>query len=208
MSRLGRAACLALALSLLLAGCGGAVRADSVPRDDGPLLVQADEMHTLLLNSAEAAAGIEVSMAVELALTGPTAHFSIGPEKPAGLRVQGVASGKGQALGEAPAGGAAFDEYGNLAAGYCVQLSALDLDGDGTYEVLASIGNRTDAMRTVVYRCQSGANEPFLPVGTIDGAAQMTVEDGVIHAPGGPPGESPRLQLEGNALVVVQDEAG
>lgn len=190
--------------AVLLNGCGkpDSGAASTPPRDSGPALVSGDIEQAIQISGEALAEGDEVTMLVDITLIGPTAHFSIGPEKPTGMRMQAVADGKGQPLGEVPDVAGVLDEYGYLAGNYYAQIVVADLDSDGTYEVLASIGNGEDTLRTMVYRYQSGQEEPFLPVGVIDGAASITIENGIIHAPGSSLDDNLRLRLEGDALVV------
>ncbi|MDL2294514.1 hypothetical protein LJC60_07790 [Ruminococcaceae bacterium OttesenSCG-928-D13] len=199
---------LAVLAAVMLCGCAkdSPSAAVSVPPNSGPALVDGDLEQSIQASGADLTAGAEVTMMADITLVGPTAHFSIGPQKPTGMRMQVVADGKGQELGEAPGPGV-MDEYGYLADDYYAQLVVVDLDGDGTYEVLASIGNGEDALRTTVYRYESGRDEPFRAVGTIDGAARITVEaGGILYAPGSAADEHLRLRLEGDALVAVPVE--
>lgn len=46
----------------------------------------------------------------------------------------------------------AYDEYGELKNEFYVQLTAIDLDGDNSKEIVASVGNNDGILRTAVFR--------------------------------------------------------
>lgn len=51
----------------------------------------------------------------------------------------------------------AYDEYNELKNEFYIQLTAIDLDGDATKEIVASVGNNEGLLRTSVFRFSAGA---------------------------------------------------
>lgn len=181
-------AALALAAVLLLAACGDGgeqapPEAGSQPEKEEQLLLVASQDVHVMLGANAILEGEEASGQADIGLTGPTAFLRIGRQKKTGLEMMAVADNKGQNLAEDFTLSGVFDEYGDLVSGWFAQITAVDIDGDSTMELVACIGDRSGVMQAVVYRYQPGEETAFEVAGRVDGQIQMTIEEDRILVP-------------------------
>ena len=86
----------------------------------------------------------------------------------------------------------AYDEFTELKNDYYIQLTALDLDADGVKEVVASVGNNTDLLRTSVFRYIPGGENTCEYTGyfiskdkvTFDGEGMTSGDDTYVYKKG------------------------
>lgn len=71
----------------------------------------------------------------------------------------------------------AFDDAGFPNESYYFQLSAYDLDGDGIMEVIASVGDLSLDLTSVVFKVSDSNDFPFVRVGCIWGQRSMYVDE-------------------------------
>lgn len=195
------------ALACALFACGGkAPSSASLPPEEGAdqLLLVAENAEHIILSwrALEADARAEADMMVEMAIGGPTARLSIGQEEAGGIAARGMAGSAGQNLADGFNLADAFDEARCLVRGYYVQISAVDMDGDATPEVIACVGNKATGMQALFYR-YTGGDEPFTLVGVVDGQIQITVEGDTILVPHTDPALGVKYLYTPDGIAVV-----
>lgn len=84
-------------------------------------------------------------------------YFRVGLDSPNGLKVLAAVEGRGQNLAANFTLNAAFDENRDIREDYYIQLSFLDLDGDGDDDLLVTAGNLTDLSETLFYKLDGGS---------------------------------------------------
>ncbi len=78
----------------------------------------------------------------------------------------------------------AYDEYGELKNEFYVQLTAIDLDGNSTKEVVASVGNGERLLRTSVFRYTAGEENSCEYVGFFMSKEKVTFDGEKLFADG------------------------
>ncbi len=86
----------------------------------------------------------------------------------------------------------AYDDFNELKNEYYIQLTAIDLDGDGTKEVVASVGDNAGILRTSVFRYTAGEENSceyagfFKSTGkvTFDGEKMYSGDDAYVYKRG------------------------
>ena len=140
--------------------------------------------------------------------------FLLKPNYPLGTGFEtiGVCNGSGvdllaslsqkQLLGDGYMNG--IDDAGNLKEGYYVQISALDLDGDGVKEALVFLGDNLTELRAYVFRF-TGGSEPFKFAGAIDGQRNMSFEKGSLISPVGTQGLFDEYKYSKGKLTQIKN---
>ncbi len=163
----------------------------------------------IFITAQQLADGERQEMTVELAVGGPTAHFSMERDSASGTNMMGVAGSSGQnfALDFGDDFVEAFDEYNELKSGFAMQITVMDMDGDGMYEVAASVGDGEIVMRTVIYRYAPSGDTPFENLGRIEGGRSMMFGGNQLHLEGEVEHEIASYELQDGELVVVDPAA-
>lgn len=121
---------------------------------------------------------------VDLDNNGVKETIIVGRNHPNGVRVVGIKGNYGKDLLSYELDNA-FDEFGELNEGYYIQASYIDLDSDGKYEVLISVGDKLTEMSTAIYKVRDAEEESFKLIGIIEGQLKMYLEGNHIIAPYG-----------------------
>ena len=127
------------------------------------------------------------SIEADLDNDGVNENLIIGLNHPNGFRVLGFKGEYGVHLLPNGCEGA-YDEFGELNEGYFVQVSYVDLNNDGTQEVLVSLGNKLTEMVTAIYRIRDAEEDSYKLVGTIEGQDKMYLDGTHIIVPIGSQG--------------------
>ena len=86
-------------------------------------------------------------------------YFRVGLDTPNGLKVLAAVENRGSNLAVNFTLNAAFDESRDIREDYYIQLSFLDLDGDGDEDLLVTAGNLSDLSETLFYKLEGGTFE-------------------------------------------------
>ena len=194
----------------LLSGCellpqkpGSRSAPDSQDTADTQLLLVAERDEHIILSAGQILDGDEVTMQVEMGVLGPTAMFSIGPDKPNGARVLGIVNAEGYSFLQDFSLPGLYDEYGDLLVDYHVQITAVDMDDDAGMEVLVSVGNKATVMQTVVYHYDEAAPTKFVVAGVIDGEIQMSVKGRKIKVPNTDPALATKYKYKDGTIELA-----
>ncbi len=166
-----------------------------------PMLMAAEGADTVLLDAAGFAAGEEKSIQVSMNFAGPTAMFILRPGENDAPEMMGIVGGGGQNFAPDLPLPEAYDEYGALNAGYMVQITALDLNADGTLEAVAALGNGLDKLAATVYALSDGG-ETFVPLGSLAGADYLYYKGDSLYVRTGGDGVL-RYRCDGATLAEV-----
>ncbi len=194
----------ALALTLLLAGCGGqesssesgptepssidssaAASNDSVVSsvisvilDDEEIteriLVTQNDVKTYIMSGKQLLVGGSQEIELDIDGDGVKEYFRMGLDKPNGTRVTASYGGRGQNLASSLTLTSAFDEIGDILENYYLQLSFFDLDADGRLDVMLSVGDLTSVSETAVFHFDG---EQFAYVGSLSSGAQLRFDN-------------------------------
>lgn len=69
------------------------------------------------------------------------------------------------------------DEFGDLSAGFYVQISWIDLDNDNKEELIVSVGDMSITSFTSIYRIRESNTLPFIKVCQINGQGHLYLTD-------------------------------
>lgn len=137
------------------------------------------------------------TLQVDLDLDGKKETIIIGKDHPNGVKVRGIKgeysinllsllfdNTNDERISDILDG--MFDEYADLNKGCYIQASYVDLDNDGKYEVLISVGDRImQIMVTAIYRVRDAEEASFQLKGIIEGQSNMYLRGNHIIAPYG-----------------------
>lgn len=97
-------------------------------------------------------------------------YFRVGLDSPNGLKALAAVEGRGANLAANFTLNAAFDENRDIQEDYYLQLSFLDLDGDGDEDLLVTVGNLTDLSETLFYKLDG---DSFVFCGSVLSGAKL-----------------------------------
>lgn len=86
-----------------------------------------------------------------------------------------------------------------------VQLSFVDIDGDGTKEIIVLSGSilEIDENEAVIYKLQNSENEPFIEVGHFTFQKKVTLEDNLFTCPYGSQGLYDEYLFDSGKLMNI-----
>ncbi len=167
---------------------------------DGPLVSLAGGEQSMAMSAAEIQAGQEARLTA--AMPEPVS-FTLRRAAPNGTELSAVYGEAGEnLLATIPPGLAGFDEHGELAENFSLQVAVRDLDGDKIPEFLLATGNGASTLTAAVFVYDAKGAERFRSIGVIEGQSSLSIgEDGRLTVPFGLRGLLDEYAISGGRLL-------
>lgn len=104
----------------------------------------------------------------------------LGLDHPNGVRVLALNGDKGQNLINDVPDGPFFNDYGDLVAGNSIQVTVLDLNGDGSKNVVIAIGKYNGRIDASIFGLDSNSSDSYNYMGSIVSSSTIKFTDGKI----------------------------
>lgn len=125
----------------------------------------------------------------------------LGLDHPNGVRVLVLNGDKGQNLINEVPDGPFFNEYGDLLPGYTIQVTLVDLNGEGSQNIIIAIGKYNDRVDASVFGLSKDNSGNYDYLGTIESSSKIKFVDGKIISCKAD--DTKAYKLQANSIIEV-----